>query len=385
MRKLTLFLLLALSGPVFAKNYFVVVRGSSGYENYRHEADAYHFVKMLLESGTPRSQIVMMTYNDIAFNVENPKKGFIENQINGTNVYLPDFKPDYVGSDVNPKNFLDALQGLPSTKQDSIWIYFTDHGGTKLIAFPDNDLYADDLIAALKNMYQDGKYGKLFFYLEACESGSMFNGLLPDDINIYAITAATPYESSWACCEDPAVGAYTGDEWSVNFLNDLHRGLLKGWSFNDQFAWTRRFTLQSTPCQYGNLSMGDLAIGEFWANGTSLRASTEETFTSRDNGNLKSPWEMGTTVKQRNAMDILFYSLAVKFSLEDALQQMEEADSECRNRALRDMDMGRYKRLMVHYPDRSYLKHTRVLALLSTPSFAHISEAAIITMLNRKN
>lgn len=33
---------------------------------------------------------------------------------------------------------------------------------------------------------------QLTFYLEACESGSMFEGVLADDVNIYATTAANP-------------------------------------------------------------------------------------------------------------------------------------------------------------------------------------------------
>jgi legumain len=35
------------------------------------------------------------------------------------------------------------------------------------------------------------------FYLEACESGSIFEGLLPEGLNIYATTAANAEESSW--------------------------------------------------------------------------------------------------------------------------------------------------------------------------------------------
>jgi hypothetical protein len=34
-------------------------------------------------------------------------------------------------------------------------------------------------------------------YLEACESGSMFEGLLEDDLSVYATTAANGHESSW--------------------------------------------------------------------------------------------------------------------------------------------------------------------------------------------
>lgn len=35
------------------------------------------------------------------------------------------------------------------------------------------------------------------FYLEACESGSIFEGLLPEGLNIYATTASNAEESSW--------------------------------------------------------------------------------------------------------------------------------------------------------------------------------------------
>jgi len=34
-------------------------------------------------------------------------------------------------------------------------------------------------------------------YVEACESGSIFEGLMPQDLNIYVTTAANPVENSW--------------------------------------------------------------------------------------------------------------------------------------------------------------------------------------------
>ena len=88
---------------------------------------------------------------------------------------------------------------LTSTSNDHVFIYFTDHGSTDLIAFPNEYLYSDELNAALQTMYDKQMYKELVFYLEACESGSMFSdGKLPDNINIYATTAANPDESSWA-------------------------------------------------------------------------------------------------------------------------------------------------------------------------------------------
>lgn len=37
-----------------------------------------------------------------------------------------------------------------------------------------------------------------FIYIEACESGSVFKGLMPDDLNIYVQTASNAVESSFA-------------------------------------------------------------------------------------------------------------------------------------------------------------------------------------------
>lgn len=153
MKTTFLTLLLLLTPVVHAENFYVLVRGSNGWSNYRHEADIYHFAQLLLSHGVKREKMVIMTYNDIAYNPSNPKPGFIENQVNGTNVYSPNIKPDYTGKDVTPSNFLNLLENLKTTEEDNIWIYWTDHGATRLIAFPHADLYADDLMHTLIKMY----------------------------------------------------------------------------------------------------------------------------------------------------------------------------------------------------------------------------------------
>lgn len=81
-------------------------------------------------------------------------------------------------------------------------------------------------------MAEAHKFNKLVFYLEACESGSMFLNL-PNNLNIYALSAANPTESSWGtfCPPDDLVDGYSigtclGDEFSVNFLTHTDKGLL---------------------------------------------------------------------------------------------------------------------------------------------------------------
>lgn len=65
-------------------------------------------------------------------------------------------------------------------------------------------------------------------YIEACESGSMFENLLPANWNIYATSAANSQESSWAAyCGGDAVingkniNSCLGDLYSVNWMEDL--------------------------------------------------------------------------------------------------------------------------------------------------------------------
>ena len=70
-----------------------------------------------------------------------------------------------------------------SGPNDRVFVNFVDHGAPGLIAFPRDELHATALMDAVKNMHSQQKFKELVFYIEACESGSMFQDLLPDDIN----------------------------------------------------------------------------------------------------------------------------------------------------------------------------------------------------------
>ena len=43
---------------------------------------------------------------------------------------------------------------LTSTKDDNVFIFFTDHGSDNLIAFPSKYLYSDELIDTLNTMHE---------------------------------------------------------------------------------------------------------------------------------------------------------------------------------------------------------------------------------------
>uniref|UniRef100_A0A8D2M770 Legumain n=1 Tax=Zonotrichia albicollis TaxID=44394 RepID=A0A8D2M770_ZONAL len=213
------------------KHWVVIVAGSNGWYNYRHQADVCHAYQIVHRNGIPDEQIIVMMYDDIADNEENPTKGIVINRPNGSDVYAGVPK-DYTKEDVTPKNFLAVLRGdeeavkgvgsgkvLKSGPKDHVFVYFTDHGAPGLLAFPDDDLHVKDLNKTIWYMYHHKKYQKMVFYIEACESGSMMNHLA-DNINVYATTAANPKESSYACYYDDERQTYLGDWYSVNWMED---------------------------------------------------------------------------------------------------------------------------------------------------------------------
>uniref|UniRef100_A0A8C8ZM15 legumain n=1 Tax=Prolemur simus TaxID=1328070 RepID=A0A8C8ZM15_PROSS len=176
------------------KHWVVIVAGSNGWYNYRHQADACHAYQIIHRNGIPDEQIIVMMYDDIANSEDNPTPGIVINRPNGTDVYKGVLK-DYTGEDVTPQNFLAVLRGdakavegkgsgkvLKSGPRDHVFVYFTDHGSTGILVFPNDDLYVKDLSDTIHYMYKHKMYQKMVFYIEACESGSMMNHL-PDDIN----------------------------------------------------------------------------------------------------------------------------------------------------------------------------------------------------------
>ena len=52
------------------------------------------------------------------------------------------------------------------------------------------EVFADKLNAAFKEMHDKNMYNQMLVYIEACHSGSLFKGLLPEDLKIYVTTAA---------------------------------------------------------------------------------------------------------------------------------------------------------------------------------------------------
>lgn len=276
--------LLLLSGSAFSANWAVLVAGSNGFWNYRHQADICHAYQTLVKGGIPAQNIIVFSYDDVASNSQNPLRGKLINQPNGQDVYAG-CKIDYKGADVTPKNFLSvlkqdaaAVQGigsgrvLKSTAQDKVFINFADHGAPGLIAFPSSYLYATDLTPVLNSMWTKKQYAEAVFYLEACESGSMFQSF-PTNQKLYALTAANPDESSWGnyCPPQDAVngthvGSCLGDLFSNNWMEDTDATDTAKETLQQQYQIVKDKTTKSHVMQYGDLSFLSEPVSNFIGN-----------------------------------------------------------------------------------------------------------------------
>ncbi|XP_013885700.1 legumain [Austrofundulus limnaeus] len=280
MRLLVLLALLGLSAgypsaelPDGGKHWVVIVAGSNGWYNYRHQADVCHAYQIVHRNGIPDEQVIVMMYDDLAQNQENPTPGIIINQPNGSDVYKGVPK-DYTEEDVTPQNFLAVLKGdsssvkggngkvLKSGPNDHVFVYFTDHGAPGILAFPSDELHVEDLQETITYMHQNKKYKKMVFYIEACESGSMMSNL-PDNVDVYATTAANAHESSYACYYDEKRDTYLGDWYSVNWMEDSDKEDLSKETLQKQFKIVKSETNTSHVQQFGNKTLAHMKLIQF--------------------------------------------------------------------------------------------------------------------------
>ncbi|TYI70284.1 hypothetical protein E1A91_D08G210700v1 [Gossypium mustelinum] len=260
----------------------VLVAGSSGYRNYRHQADVCHAYQLLRKGGLKEENIVVFMYDDIAMHELNPRPGVIINHPQGDDVYAGVPK-DYTGEHVTAANLYavllgdkDALSGgsgkvIDSKPNDRIFMYYSDHGGPGVLGMPNMPfLYAMDFLDVLKKKHAAGTYKEMVLYVEACESGSIFEGIMPKDLDIYVTTTSNAQESSWGTycpgMEPPPPPEFItclGDLYSVAWMEDSETHNLKRETVEQQYEMVKERTSNfnadafggSHVMEYGNTSI----------------------------------------------------------------------------------------------------------------------------------
>lgn len=184
--------------------YAVVMATSTGWDNYRHQADALDIYRMLKKAGYPDDHIVLITEDDLARNPENPHPGVVHVLPEGENLYQGVVN-DYKISQLTPEDLGNILSGtvtertpevVHGSKNTNVLFFWSGHGlDNGIMAWADDSVTSGQIRSMLEGA--QGNYRKLLFVMESCYSGSVgeyccgFPGLL-------TLTACSPGEKSHA-------------------------------------------------------------------------------------------------------------------------------------------------------------------------------------------
>ncbi|CAG2166035.1 unnamed protein product [Oppiella nova] len=275
-----------------------------------HLANVYHAYQIVKSHGIPQKNIIVFHYDDLAYNKVNPTPGIVVNTLDGPDVYHGVPK-DYTGHEVNPMNFVGVLKGdktlkknnkkvLESGPNDHVYIYFIDHGDDDVILFPTEYLYGEELNEALKYMHQNHMFAKLVFNMETCHSGSMFEKLLPKDINVYVTTSTKPDELSYVTYYDKLRKTYLGDYYSGAWLENSETQDLDKETLQAQFEYLSKNVTTSTPQQYGDVSIAKLPVSQFFGNKPTGYIPSKQVYNNDAEREVVNPRDIPVLLAQKN-------------------------------------------------------------------------------------
>ncbi len=155
--------------------YALIVASSSGWENYRHQADAYAFYQLLQENGLDDDHILLIAEDDIAFNSRNPQQGVVMVTQQGENVY------DNICIDYNPSKLtIEGLKALLygegvgafcSGNTDNLIVYWVGHGEPQGLKWLEKLVPVNVVAEMFSEMAKENRFRKLLFILETCYAG----------------------------------------------------------------------------------------------------------------------------------------------------------------------------------------------------------------------
>ena len=205
-------------------NYALVVAASTGWHNYRHQADALNMYQMLKQHGYDDDHILLIMEGDIVNDEHNLHPGEVRVRPNGENLYK-DVKIDYRTSALKPEDLSNIMTGkatertpdvLPSTNKDNVFVFWSGHGNEGVFYLDRYNCLKEHIQTTLNSMYEERKYRKLFFVVEACYSGSVakFCEGVP---GMLMLTAANEAETSLADVLDPEMNIWLSNGFTRSF------------------------------------------------------------------------------------------------------------------------------------------------------------------------
>ena len=227
-----------ISYPALTAQYAVLVQGSNGWNNYRHQADVLSIYQMLKTKGFDDDHIILIIDKALASDAMNPEPGIIRAE-DGGNDLLAGCSMDYDNADISPSDISNILLGvktdktpvvLPKDAGQNVLLFWSGHGhnhannGADELAWRNADvgrgMTADLLRQTISLMHQQGHYRKMFVLTEPCFSEAVITPLVGIP-GVLAMSSAGTFEQSFADNWSSELGVWRCDRFSRNLVTHL--------------------------------------------------------------------------------------------------------------------------------------------------------------------
>ncbi len=230
--------------PALSGQYAVLVQGSDGWSNYRHQADVLSVYQMLKKNGYDDDHIILIIDKALGSDAKNPEPGIIRAEDGGSDL-LGGAVIDYDNAALTPGDICHIMLGektastpivLPQTQggaesgAPNILLFWSGHGrnrasnGADELAWREADtgqgMTAELLRQTVSQMQQQGLYRKLLILTEPCFSEAVITPLIGIP-GVLAMSSAGTYEQSFADNWSTELGVWRCDRFSRNLVTHL--------------------------------------------------------------------------------------------------------------------------------------------------------------------
>ena len=249
-------------------NKAVLVAASSGWGNYRHQADILAYYQLLKKNHFTDDDIILIMADDLAYDEKNPYPGqiFGDNK-KQVNLYT-DVKVDYKLDQITPFDLKNILLGKSSEKlpvvldadeHDNVLLLWSGHGSPGALDWNKNQktINGNFMAGLFKEMHSAGKYRKLFGMIEACYAGSVATKCVGVP-NLLLMTASNEQETSKAELYDSLWKTYLTNSFTLAALKALQGKNSNYLSIRDLYSETFSQTMGSHVTLYNTENFGNV-------------------------------------------------------------------------------------------------------------------------------
>ena len=263
----------AINYPALTDQYAVLMQGSNGWENYRHEADVLNIYQMLKRNGYDDDHIILVSSDDVANASENTDRGAVRTDPDGANL-REGAVIDYKNADLTPADIVNILKGektdrtpvvLPADAGQNVLLFWSGHGRSKAtngideMAWRDlptgQGMTASLLSETLQQMADQKQFRQMLVCLEPCYSANMGKALegIP---GVLAICSAGAYEQSFADSWSNDLNVWMCDRFSRNLVGHVSEN--PDGTYRDLYLYCAQHTLGSHVGIYNYTNFGNL-------------------------------------------------------------------------------------------------------------------------------